>query len=147
MKNKNVFRPLLVWAMLSFTFFAGGQPPRGPIVISAQVNLDNTVTFRYLAPWAKGVKLSAQFEKELVAMIKDSYGIWSVTVGPVKPDIYPYYFLVDGIQAMDPGNVAYFPNERFKASLVDIPGDTPLIHSLKDVHHGSVTYTMFKSKS
>lgn len=78
-------------------------------------------------------------------MTKDASGIWSITVGPVKPDIYPYSFLVDGIQVMDPANVAYFPNERFKASLVDIPGDTPLIHSMKDVLHGTVTYEYYPS--
>jgi enterochelin esterase family protein len=115
-------------------------------VISPQVNPDKTVTFRFLAPLAKDVKLSAQFESGPVAMTKDTNGVWSVTRGPVKPDIYPYFFLVDGIQVMDPGNVALFPNERFKASLVDIPGDTPLVHSMQDVPHGTVTYTGYTSK-
>jgi hypothetical protein len=95
------------------------------LVLSPQVNPDKTVVFRYLAPSAKDVRLSTQFEKGPVAMKKDSKGIWSVTVGPVNPDIYPYNFIVDGIQVMDPGNVAFFPNERFKESLVDIPGETP----------------------
>ena len=58
-------------------------------------------------------------------MTKDASGIWSVTVGPVKPDIYPYSFIVDGVPVMDPGNVAFFPNERFKGSLLDVPGETP----------------------
>ena len=73
-------------------------------------------------------------------MVKDSLGIWSVTVGPLKPDIYPYSFNVDGVTVMDPANIAYFPNERFKASLVDIPGDTSLIHAMRDVPHGTVSY-------
>jgi enterochelin esterase family protein len=46
---------------------------------------------------------------------------------------------------MDPANVAYFPNERFKASLVDIPGDTPLVHAMRDVPHGTVTYEYYPS--
>ncbi len=121
------------------------QPPRGPLVVSPQVNADKTVTFRYLAPQAKAVELSAQFEKAPVAMTKDAQGIWSVTVGPVKPDIYPYNFRVDGISVMDPANVAFFPNERFKASLVDVPGDTPLVHAMKDVPHGSINYEYYPS--
>jgi enterochelin esterase family protein len=52
---------------------------------------------------------------------------------------------VDGVTVMDPANVAYFPNERFKASLVDVPGATPLIHSMKDVPHGTVTYEYYPS--
>jgi enterochelin esterase family protein len=46
---------------------------------------------------------------------------------------------------MDPSNVDFFPNERFKASLVDVPGDTPLIHARRDVPHGTVTYEYYPS--
>ncbi|WP_408641794.1 alpha/beta hydrolase-fold protein [Spirosoma rhododendri] len=136
---------MLMVALLCAVGIVRAQPPRGPLVVSPQVNADKSVTFRYLAPSASDVKLGAQFEKAPVPMTKDAQGIWSVTVGPVKPDIYPYSFSVDGITVMDPANVAFFPNERFKASLVDIPGDTPLIHSLKDVPHGSVSYEYYPS--
>lgn len=122
-----------------------GQPPRGPLVVSPQVNADKSVTFRYLAPAANDVKLSAQFEKSPLPMTRDAQGVWSVTTKPVKPDIYPYSFQVDGITAMEPANVAFFPNERFKASLVDVPGETPLVHALKDVPHGSVSYEYYPS--
>ena len=121
------------------------QPPRGPIVVSPQVNPDKTLVFRYLAPLASEVKLSGQFLKEPVNMQKDSSGIWSVTVGPIKPDIYPYNFNVDGVTVMDPANVSFFPNERFKASLADVPGDKPLIHAMRDVPHGTVTYEYYPS--
>src|SRR5688500_7159982 len=121
------------------------QPPGGPIIISPQVNPDKTVVFRYLAPMASEIKLSGQFLKEPVTMKKDSVGIWSATVGPIKPDVYPYSFSVDGVTVMDPANVSFFPNERFKASLVDVPGDTPLIHSMRDVPHGTITYEYYAS--
>jgi enterochelin esterase-like enzyme len=136
----------------SLTFFAlvlvicaNGQPPRGPLVVSPEVNQDKTVVFRYLAPRAKEVRLSGQFLKGPIPMTMDSIGIWSVTVGPIKPDIYPYSFNVGGVTVMDPANVAFFPNERFKASLVDVPGDTPLVHALKDVPHGTITYEYYPS--
>lgn len=129
--------------LLSIVIPSHGQPPRGPFIISPEVKADKTVVFRYLAPQAKEVKLSGQFMKEPMSMKKDSIGIWSVTVGPIKPDIYPYSFNVDGVTVMDPANVAYFPNERFKGSLLDVPGDTPLVHSLKNVPHGSVSYEYY----
>lgn len=143
MNRKTFTRSLLVLAVISISGILSGQPPRGPLAFSPQVNADKTVTFRYLAPLAKDVKLSAQFEKAPVQMTKDATGMWSVKTGPVKPDIYPYSFIVDGIQVMDPGNVAFFPNERFKASLLDVPGETPLIHSMKDVPHGTITYEYY----
>lgn len=122
------------------------QPPRGPFIISPEVHADKKITFRYLSPSAKQVLLGgSQFGAAQVPMTKDSIGIWSVTVGPVKPDIYPYSFVADGVTVMDPANVDYFPNERFKASLVDIPGDTALIHAMKDVPHGTVSYEYYSS--
>ena len=145
MKLRSHSRLLFVWTLLLFTLCAKGQPPRGPLTSSPRVNSDKTVTFRYIAPQAKDVKLSAQFEKGPVAMTKEANGAWSVTVGPVKPDIYPYNFIVDGVQVMDPGNVAFFPNERFKGSLLDVPGESPLIHSMKNVPHGTVSYEYYPS--
>jgi enterochelin esterase-like enzyme len=140
-------RYFLFLAMLVLPLLASTQPPRGPLVVSPQVHRDKKVTFRYLAPSAKDVKLSGQFLKAPIPMNRDSIGIWSVTTDPVKPDIYPYSFNVDGITVMDPANVNFFPNERFKGSLVDIPGDTPLIHSLQDVPHGAVNYEYYPSVS
>jgi enterochelin esterase family protein len=149
MNTDKKFQPslLLIFLFLLVTAFqpAMGQPPRGPWVISPQVHVDKTVTFRYLAPRAIAVKLSGQFLKAPVEMVKDSIGIWSITVGPINPDIYPYSFNVDGVTVMDPANVAFFPNERFKASLVDVPGDKPIIHALWDVPHGSITYEYYPS--
>ena len=67
------------------------------------------------------MELSGQFLKANQPMEKDASGDWSVTVGPVEPNLYPYHFVVDGLNVADPGNAALFPNERFKSSLIDIP--------------------------
>jgi enterochelin esterase-like enzyme len=146
MRTTGFSRLFFTWAILCLCGFAIAQPPRGPFVLSPQVLADKRVTFRYLAPSAKEVRLAGgQFGAVNVPMTKDSIGIWSVTVGPVRPDIYPYSFTVDGVTVMDPANEDYFPNERFKASLVDVPGFTPTIHALRDVPHGSVTYEYYPS--
>jgi enterochelin esterase-like enzyme len=145
MIKKAITQTAVFFAVLCMAAVANGQPPRGPLVISPQVNADKTVTFRYLSTAAKEVKLSGQFLKTPLLMTKDAQGIWSVTTAPVQPDIYPYSFIVDGITVMDPANVAFFPNERFKASLVDVPADTPLVHAIKDVPHGAVTYEYYPS--
>ena len=122
-----------------------GQPPRGPSVVSPQVNPDNSVVFRYLAPNSKEVRLSTQSVKSHVAMSMDSTGIWSVTIGPVKPDIYPYHFIVDGISVADPRNTAIFPNEGFQSSLIEVNGNTPLVHTVQNVPHGTLSYRYYSS--
>ncbi|HEX6225510.1 MAG TPA: alpha/beta hydrolase-fold protein [Chryseolinea sp.] len=131
------------FALSAICLFA--QPPSGPVVHSPQVNPDNTVVFRYRAPQAKEVKLQGQFGKGPVAMEKDSLGIWSVTVGPIKPDMYPYNFVVDGISVADPRNTAIFPNEGFQSSLVEITGSSPLVHSIQNVPHGTLSYRYYSS--
>ena len=72
MNKKSIFRSLFIWTMLCISGIIIGQPPRGPLVMSPQINPDKTVVFRYMAPNAKDVKLSAQFEKGPVAMTKDA---------------------------------------------------------------------------
>lgn len=141
-----IVRFLLVICSCFACHILSSQPPRGPFVISPQIGADRKVVFRYLAPAAKQVLLGgSQFGASQVPMTKDSLGIWSVTIAPVEPDIYPYSFVVDGVTVMDPANVAYFPNERFKASLVDVPGDTALVHTMKNVPHGTMTYEYYPS--
>lgn len=135
----------LIGILVSIAGSTLGQPPGGPVVISPQVNPDNTVVFRYLAPSAKEVILSAQFEKAQVPLTKDSTGVWSVTLGPVKPDMYPYHFIVDGVRVADPRNTGIFPNEGFQSSIVEITGSSPLIHTLQDVPHGTLSYRYYTS--
>lgn len=118
------------------------QPVDSPIV-----HPDRTVTFNFKAPNARRVELSAQFIKGNQPLQADTNGLWSVTLGPVEPNLYPYSFVVDGVAVADPNNEYIFPNERFKSSLVDIPGDQPPIYSVQDVPHGEVSYCYYNSKA
>ena len=138
-------KTIAFFLLLSCASTCLSQPPRLPLIESPVVNPNHTVTFKYRAPKADSVILSGQFLKSPQHMTNDSSGIWNITVGPINPDIYPYSFQVNGITVMDPGNVSFFPNERFKASLVDVPADTPLVHSMQDVPHGTVTYEYYTS--
>lgn len=136
--------------MLSLSFVLLGQKStenkrQHTVVISPEVHTDNKITFRYFAPNAKSVEVDPQFMEGNAPMSRDEKGLWSVTLGPIEPDIYPYAFIVDGVTVMDNNNPFYFENERFKASLLDIKGDKPLIHSIQDVPHGTVNYDYYKS--
>ncbi len=124
------------------------QPGRGRMVqvSSPVVNADNTVTFNYRNDRAKEVLVDVQFAGRH-AMSKNADGIWTLTLGPAAPDMYPYCFIVDGQQIMDPQNAEWFPNEGFKNSIVDIRGDGNLLHSIKNVLHGSVDYVNYYSET
>lgn len=145
MKKISLSWLVMATIMLCVSGLAHSQPPRGPWVVSPQVHPGDSITFRVLAKEAQQVFLDAQFLKEKIPMVRDQNGIWSVTVGPVKPDIYPYSFWIDNTQIADPANTLIFANERFKHSLVDVQGDKPLIHSLQNVPHGTVGYRYYNS--
>ena len=119
--------------------FGGGQSYPSPVV-----NPDNTVTFNLSAPQAKNVKISAQFAPK-ADMTRLENGVWTITLGPVAPDIYPYCFEVDGVAVMDPQCPDWFPNEGFKNSMVDVRAGKD--HDVKSVPHGKVDYVDYWSET
>lgn len=135
---------LLTLALLAYAFTVSAQ--MGPQVSSPVVNPDKTVTFSIAAPQAENVKISAQFAPK-TDMVKGENGVWSITLGPVTPDLYPYCFEVDGIGVMDPQCPDWFPNEGFKNSLLDIRGEEPMDHNLLPVPHGKVDYVNYYSNT
>ncbi len=116
-------------------------------VLSPELHPDRRVTFRLSAKDASKVELSGQFLKGNQPLQKDDSGLWSITVGPIEPNLYPYNFVVDGVGVSDPSNPDVFPNERFKPSLVDIPGDQPLFHTVQNVPRGELTHGFYESKA
>ena len=110
-------------------------------------NDDGTVTFNYKNDSAKKVMVDVQFAGRN-DMKRDANGTWTVTLGPVAPDMYPYCFIVDGVSVMDPENPQYFPNEGFKNSLLEIPAKNgSLPHDIRQVNHGRVEYVHYYSQS
>ena len=138
---------IVLAACLSLTVHVQAQRTQTPPVESPVVNADRTVTFKLKAPNASKVEVTTQFTKGNQPLTADANGIWSVTLGPAEPNLYPYNFIVDGVSVADPGSPDIFPNERFKSSLVDIPGDKPAIYAVKDVPHGELTYCFYTSKT
>lgn len=116
---------------------------------STTVSDDGMVTFRYQNNKAKKVSVDVQFAGKHEMQKDEKTGIWSVTLGPCAPDMYPYHFEVDGISIMDPLCEQYFPNEGFKNSLLEVPakGQT-LPHDIrKGIEHGFVHYVNYWSES
>ena len=74
--------------ILSTFLFAGiaALAQRPPVISSPEVHADNTVTFRYYSRTAQQVSVSGEFINARQPMTKDTSGVWSVTVGPIKPD-------------------------------------------------------------
>jgi enterochelin esterase family protein len=80
-------------------------------------------------------------------LAKDEQGVWSVTVGPLAPEIYGYAFSVDGLRMADPVNPALKPMRSPTTSILELIGQPPLIHDFQSVPHGTLRQHWYASKS
>ncbi len=133
---------LLVVATCAFAVTASAavhaQP--GPSFTSPEVSADRRITLRYRAPNAKSVVAAGELDGKPHPLTRGDDGVWSVTIGPLAPDIYTYAFNVDGVTALDPLNAnTKYGYGRFGAvSVVQVPGDGPQFYDVKPVPHGEV---------
>jgi len=135
-----------VLTILLFASFALGQQQQPPAIISPDVQPDSKVTFRFLDPGAKEVKLQFEAEPEPLPMTRDDAGLWSLTLGPLSPDIYGYIFIADGVFLMDPNNPSIKPNLIQPQNTVHVPGATPELWEVAEVPHGVIHHHFFKSQ-
>jgi enterochelin esterase family protein len=77
-------------------------------------------------------------------MTKDDTGLWSITVGPLEPEIYEYSFMVDGARVLDVANPLLKTGRQVSANLLDVPATPPRFDQEQNVPHGAIhihTYT------
>jgi enterochelin esterase family protein len=122
-----------------------------PPVRSPDVNPDRTVTFHLRAPDAKEVDLVGEIlqGKPALPMKEGSDGIWSVTIGPLPPEIWNYDFRIEGVDLPDPGNLNVTPRSVGLVALssVEVPGDAPAFYDARPVPHGQVHMILYESKA
>jgi enterochelin esterase-like enzyme len=122
-----------------------GQPSPGASVVSPEVLADRRVTFRIYAPEATKVVVAGEWGQGASELTKDERGIWSVTLGPLEPNVHRYSFTVDGAQVLDPRNTATSESNTNVRSLVDIPGAEADFMAVKLVPHGAVAEAWYQS--
>jgi len=123
------------------------QAPPAPVV-SPEVS-KGSITLRYRAPNAREIVVAGELDGQPHPMTKGPDGVWSVTIGPLPPDIYTYAFTVDGVTALDPQNAnTKLGYGSFGAvSVVQVPGDGPQFYDARPVPHGEVRIRPYESKS
>ena len=116
---------------------------------SPDVGADRRVTLRFFAPGAKSVGVSGELDGQVYQMTRGDSGIWTVTIGPLPPDIYTYAFNVDGVTALDPrnANIKYGYGRFGAVNVVEVPGDGPQFYDVKPVPHGRVAIHPYVSKT
>lgn len=120
-------------------------------VVSPQINKDNTVTFRLMAPNAQSVKLqgdwmpSEGWTPKLQDLQKDENGLWSFTTQVLPSDLYSYTFIVDGLKVLDPNNVYQVRDVATVMNIFLVEGGLGDLYKVQDVPHGTVTRCWYDS--
>ena len=125
---------------------APGRAAAAPRPVSPEIHADRTVTFRLAAPKANEVTLNGSWEGARdIRMTKDDNGVWSVTAGPLGAQLWGYWFLVDGVKALDPGNGETQRDGSRIDNLLMISGPESDLWDFKNVPHGTVQSVWYPS--
>jgi enterochelin esterase-like enzyme len=118
-------------------------------VRSPEIGADRRVTFRVHAPQATGVALTGEFMQGSKPLQKSGDGLWSITVGPLEPEIYNYNFIIDGVKTIDPNNpqVKTGSTPSTISSILEIHGEGPAFYDAQDEPHGEIHTIWYESKS
>lgn len=129
--------------LIATGLYAIAQRPSVPP--TPHIHADRQVTFYFFDPGAATVKLALEGTAHTLPMMKDSQGLWSLTVGPLQPEIYSYHFIADGVPLLDPANSHINPNLRGPSNAFEVSGSAPQLWDVQDVPHGIVHHHFYKS--
>ncbi len=134
---------------------------QGPQVASPVVNADKSVTFNLVAADARKVQITGdmlptqkmkiegygEYEAPgVVDLVKDDKGVWSYTTEPLKPELYTYNMIVDGVKIIDPLNVYNIRDINNLFSVLLIGGDARAdLYKVNKVAHGTVSKVWYES--
>lgn len=118
-------------------------------VVSPELQPDGRVVFRLFAPEATSVAVTGDWpggiESTTTPMVKDDKGIWSATVGPLKPEFWIYTFTVNGVTMLDPRNVMTRRNTSRIENTLLVPGPESADYMVNTVPHGTVSLQWYPS--
>jgi enterochelin esterase-like enzyme len=148
---KFALKALVIAAGMCVPMAAFAQPQPNPVATPA-VKLKSpeissgAVTFRLLAPKATEVTLNGSWIGAVnLPMTKDDAGVWSTTITGLTPQLYGYWFLVDGVRALDPSNSETERDGSRFNSMVMVGGPAADQWTFKDVPHGTVEQIWYPS--
>lgn len=159
MKKLNLLFVTIVTIFISSVSLVAQQPAAAPAarpqmrmparIVSPEILPDNRVTFRLYAKDVTKVTVSGEWQTGFNAtetMVKNDTGLFTLTVGPLKPELYGYTFTVDGVRGIDQANVQVRRDGVNYQSYFIIPGaESDLYFQKNGVPHGNVSKVWYKS--
>ncbi len=145
--------------LLPLAVFSQDRPAEAPAapppmmrmarIISPEILPDNRVTFRVYSQDASTVTVSGEWQSGFGAsenLVRNDTGMFTLTEGPLKPELYGYTFTIDGVNGIDPNNVHLRRDGRRYQSYFIVPGPESDLYLQKNgVPHGTVSKVWYNS--
>ena len=130
-----------------FVFTAVTMSAQGffaPAVQSPEIAKDGAVTFKVKAAHADSVRLIIDTRVDTL-MKHTGNETWTITLRNLEPDLYMYYFMVDGMKVLDNENAQVLRDVKnvMNTFILDPNGDSPV--AVHDVPHGEVRAVWYDS--
>ncbi len=125
------------------------QPTPNDTLKSPKITADHRATIQIYAPKASEVTVSGDFASSAkpVNLTKNDQGVWSATVGPLKPDYYIYTLMVDGVRTMDPKNPVIKQGISSLENVMAVAGNETAFEDNQPVPHGEVREVWYQSST
>lgn len=118
-------------------------------IISPEIMPDNKVTFKLYSKDASKVSISGEWQTGYGAsetLDRNDTGLFTLTVGPLKPELYGYTLMVDGVRTIDPNNIQVRRDGVNYQSFFIVPGsESDLYFQKSGVPHGNIEKAWYKS--
>ncbi|WP_461107202.1 esterase [Spirosoma koreense] len=124
-------------------------PTANDTLKSPKVLDDKRVLIQIYAPKASEVMVGGDFASgnKPVSLTKNDQGVWSVAVGPLRPDYYTYTLMVDGVRTMDPKNPVVKQGISSLENVMAVPGAETAFEDNRAVPHGEVREVWYQSNT
>lgn len=119
------------------------QAAQAPEFHSTVVHADRSVTFAFKDATALKVTLALEGVAKPMPMAKDAAGVWTITTGPLKPEIYGYHFEADETVRIDPDNTRTTINLLNPGNLLEVPGEAAEPWDMTNVPHGTLHHYLY----
>ena len=131
-------------ALVPVVLAASAQGFFAPSVASPEISKNGDVTFKVKAAGADTVKLVIDTRVDTL-MKHTGNDTWTITLRDLEPDLYMYYYVIDGMKVLDNENAHTLSDVKsvMNTFVLDPQGDCPM--AVHDVPHGEVRAVWYDS--
>lgn len=135
---------IILFALMAMALTTSAQGFFTPTVNSPEIAKDGSVTFKVKAAHADTVRLI--IDTRVDTLLKHTGNeTWSITLRNLEPDLYMYYYIIDGTKVLDNENANVLRDVKsvMNTFVLDPKGDSPV--AVHDVPHGEVRAVWYDS--